>query len=173
MYAVQLHRWQRRKVTGIPYVAHLMAVAALVLEDGGSEEETISALLHDAVEDQGGVAMLNEIHGRFGAVVATLVLGCTQPVCEAGLSWQEQKRLYLEQVRTAGAGVQRIVLADKVHNGRSLLGLLGEYGPEVWEHFSGGREGTLWLYGEYLGLFGAVRSGWMVDELRQVVLGLG
>ena len=172
VYAAQLHRWQRRKLTGVPYVAHLMAVAALVLEDGGSEDEVIAALLHDAVEDQGGTTTLNEIRGRFGSVVEALVLGCTQPVCGAGLGWREQKGMYLEQVRAAGAEVQRIVLADKVHNGRSLLGLLGVYGDDVWGHFSGGREGTLWLYGEYLGLFGAVRAGWMVDELRRVVLKL-
>ncbi|EKU97186.1 hypothetical protein Lepto7375DRAFT_6356 [Leptolyngbya sp. PCC 7375] len=171
VYAVQLHRHQRRKLTGVPYMAHLMAVAALVLEDGGTEDEAIAALLHDAVEDQGGLATLQEIREQFGLIVSELVLGCTQPDNLTGLSWRDQKQLYLEQIRMAGTGVQRIVLADKLHNGRSLLGLLRVYGDGVWGHFSGGREGTLWLYEEYVGLFGAVRSGWMVDDLEQVFLG--
>ena len=172
VYAVQLHRYQQRKLTGVPYVAHLMAVAALVLEDGGSEDEAIAALLHDAVEDQGGVATLGVIRQRYGWAVGELVLGCTQPAEVADLGWRGQKQLYLEQVRAAGAGVQRVALADKLHNGRSLLRLLRVYGPGVWGHFSGGRQGTLWLYGEYVELFGAVGSGWMVEALRQVVLRL-
>ena len=172
VYAAQLHRQQRRKLTGVPYVAHLMAVAALVLEDGGSEDEAIAALLHDAVEDQGGLVTLREIHQRFGPTVAELVLGCTQPPGKADLSWRERKRLYLDQVRAAGAGVQRIVLADKLHNGQSLLSLLQVYGNGVWEHFSGGRQGTLWLYREYVELFEMVRPGWMVKALEQLVLRL-
>ncbi|MBT9317701.1 HD domain-containing protein [Leptothoe spongobia] len=172
VYAVQLHRHQRRKLTGVPYMAHLMAVAALVLEDGGCEDEAIAALLHDAVEDQGGAATLGVIGERFGSVVAELVLGCTQPNAIAGLGWRDQKRLYLEQIRAATPEVQRIVLADKLHNGRSLLGLLRVYGDGVWGYFSGGREGTLWLYGGYVELFGAVGSGWMVDELKRVIVKL-
>ncbi|ESA34649.1 metal dependent phosphohydrolase [Leptolyngbya sp. Heron Island J] len=172
VYAAQLHRQQRRKLTGVPYMAHLMAVAALVLEDGGSEDEAIAALLHDAVEDQGGLATLEVIRQRFGKAVADLVLGCTQPADQAGLSWRDQKRLYLEQIRGAGHGVQRIMLADKLHNGRSLLGLLQVYGDRVWGHFSGGRQGTLWLYGEYVELFESARSGWMVETLGRINLEL-
>ena len=172
VYAAQLHRQQQRKLTGVPYIAHLMAVAALVLEDGGSEDEAIAALLHDAVEDQGGLVTLKEIRQRFGPTVAEVVLGCTQPVGEAGLSWRERKQLYLNQVRAAEAEVQRIVLADKLHNGQSLLRLLQVYGDEVWAHFSGGQQGTLWLYGEYIKLFRMVRPGWMVEALEQVVLRL-
>lgn len=172
VYAAQLHRYQQRKLTGVPYVAHLMAVAALVLEDGGSEDEAIAALLHDAVEDQGGMAALGMIRQRFGDAVAELVLGCTQSGSGTDLSWCDQKLEYLAQLRVAGSEVQRIALADKLHNGRSLLGLLRVYGAEVWPQFSGRRQGTLWLYGKYVELFERVCPGWMVVELRQLTLAL-
>src|SRR5215467_3093305 len=77
LFAVRQHQSQFRKGTRIPYVAHLLSVAALVLEDGGDEDEAIAALLHDAVEDQGGAAMRAEIAGRFGERIATIVDGCT------------------------------------------------------------------------------------------------
>ena len=172
VYASQLHRYQRRKLIGVPYIAHLMAVAALVLEDGGSEDEAIAALLHDAVEDQGGMETLGMIRQRFGDAVAELVSGCTQPGFGGNLSWCDQKLGYLAQLRIAGSGVQRIALADKLHNGRSLLGLLRVYGAEVWSQFSGRRQGTIWLYGKYVELFERVCSGWMVVELRQLTLAL-
>lgn len=172
VYTTQLHRQQQRKVTGVPYVAHLMAVAALVLEDGGGEADAIAALLHDAVEDQGGEETLQVICDRFGQTVADLVMGCTQPPRLATQSWREHKTQYLAQLRAASPAVQRIALADKLHNGRSLWVLLRQYGPSVWQHFAGGQQHTLWLYGEYVRLFETVRPGWMVAELRRLVAAL-
>ena len=76
-YAAELHQEQERKVSGVPYVAHLLRVAGIVLEYGGNEDEAIAALLHDAVEDQGGMPVLDEIRRRFGDTVAETVLGCS------------------------------------------------------------------------------------------------
>jgi (p)ppGpp synthase/HD superfamily hydrolase len=74
-YAATLHRAQTRKCTAIPYVAHLLSVSALVIENGGDEDEAIAGLLHDAVEDQGGRARLEEIRTQFGDRVAAIVEG--------------------------------------------------------------------------------------------------
>jgi (p)ppGpp synthase/HD superfamily hydrolase len=50
------HRKQTRKGSSTPYIAHLLSVAAIVLEAGGTEDEAIAALLHDAIEDRGRIA---------------------------------------------------------------------------------------------------------------------
>jgi (p)ppGpp synthase/HD superfamily hydrolase len=168
VYAARLHQAQRRKVNGVPYVSHLLSVAALVLEDGGDEEEAIAALLHDAVEDQGGEATLQEIRRRFGDRVAEIVTGCTALPQLPGQNWREHKRQYLAQVRQASASVQRVVLADKLHNGRCLLANLRECGPRMWQVFSGSQADLVWFYQECVRLFESMRSGWMVEELRQV-----
>src|ERR1700722_14675423 len=74
LLASELHRSQMRKSSKIPYISHLMAVSGLVLEPGGTEDEAIAGLLHDAVEDQGGPATLTRIRQQFGDVVAQLVM---------------------------------------------------------------------------------------------------
>ncbi len=75
-YASRLHAKQTRKGSDAPYVSHLLAVAAIVLEHGGTEQEAIAALLHDAVEDQGGQATLDEIRRRYGKRVVGIVAAC-------------------------------------------------------------------------------------------------
>ena len=68
LYATHVHGGQVRKGTSTPYVAHLMAVSATVLEYGGDEHLAIAALLHDSVEDQGGKARVN-FFGRRSPIV--------------------------------------------------------------------------------------------------------
>ena len=168
-YAAQLHRHQWRKVNEVPYVSHLLAVAALVLEDGGSEAEAIAALLHDAVEDQGGLAVLTDIQARFGAGVAALVQGCTVPPRPLGQSWEGHQQQYLRQVRGASPSVQRIVLADKLHNGRCLVVNLAQAGEVTWQAFAGSRSQVEWFYQQVLLCFAVIKPGWMAAELAQVV----
>ncbi len=165
-YAAQLHRGQRRKVTGVPYISHLLAVAALVIEDGGCEDGAIAALLHDAVEDQGGAATLAVIRERFGEQVAGWVWACTARPLKPGEDWRSHKRAYLAQVSAAPLAVQRIVLADKLHNGRSLLVNLSRFGPGVWAEFSGDREDVIWFYQEVCRGMGG--CGWMAGLVREV-----
>ncbi len=166
VYAAQLHQGQRRKVTGVPYISHLLGVAALVIEDGGCEDSAIAALLHDAVEDQGGEATLIEIRARFGERVAEWVLACSARPMRVGEDWRSHKQEYLRQVQQAPWAVQRIVLADKLHNGRSLLMNLALFGPGVWDAFLGDRADVVWFYRESCGLMGG--GGWMVRLIGAV-----
>lgn len=144
--ACNLHRTQLRKGTSIPYIAHLMAVSALVLENGGDEDQAIAALLHDAVEDQGGLKILDEIRERFGERVARIVDGCTDSYTILKKPWLERKKAYLEKLKIVDVDVHLVSLADKVHNVRSLLNDLNSEGPTVWKRFNGGKDGTIWYY---------------------------
>jgi (p)ppGpp synthase/HD superfamily hydrolase len=95
VYASQLHRDQVRKGSGIPYVAHLLSVSSRVIAAGGSEDQAIAGLLHDAAEDQGGQATLDEIHRRFGSSVAQIVADCTDSWVEPKPAWRPRKEAYL------------------------------------------------------------------------------
>jgi GTP pyrophosphokinase len=150
LYAAILHAGQVRKATDIPYLSHLLAVTALVLENGGSEDEAIAALLHDAVEDAGGPPRLADIRLRFGSFVAEIVAGCTDTDQTPKPPWRQRKETYLAHLRQAGPAVQLVSLADKVHNARSLLADHQRLGRELWLRFSGGKAGTLWYYGALL-----------------------
>jgi (p)ppGpp synthase/HD superfamily hydrolase len=148
-YAHQVHRGQFRKGTGIPYIAHVLGVAAIVMEYGGGEEEAIAALLHDAAEDGGGEATLAEIRAQFGDIVADIVLGCSDSLVEDPedkLPWLERKQNYLAHLENASPGVCFVSAADKLHNVRSIARDYREHGGEVWDRFQGKRDGTLWYY---------------------------
>lgn len=168
-YVVQLHRDQARKGSDTPYVAHLLAVTALVLEDGGDEEEAIAALLHDAVEDQGGVETLEEIRRRFGERVAGIVDDCTDTYLFPKPAWRERKQRYIDHLWTASASVQRVSLADKLHNARSILRDLDTLGQATWDRFTGGKQGTLWYYRSLVQVFGQTSDSPMAAELARVV----
>ena len=181
-FAVTKHAAQARKGTAIPYVTHLMAVAALVGESGGSEDEMIAALLHDVVEDGGGAPVLKEIRARFGPGVAEIVDGCTDD--DSGgekAPWLERKQAYLAHLASASLPVLRVSCADKLHNARSIQRDLRDHGPSVWQRFKADREGTLWYYRSLARIFAALvqdepgldpgfRS--MIRELREAVAGL-
>ncbi|MCL4819224.1 MAG: HD domain-containing protein [Vicinamibacteria bacterium] len=148
-HAFELHQEQFRKQTEIPYISHLMSVSALVLEDGGDEDEAIAALLHDAAEDQGGTPVLEEIRRRFGDRVAGIVAECSDSMTEdpaAKAPWVDRKRDYLAHVEHKSSGALRVTAADKLHNARAVLADYRVVGEELWQRFSGAREGTLWYY---------------------------
>ncbi len=168
-YALNLHAQQTRKGTRVPYISHLLAVAALVLEDGGSEEEAIAALLHDAIEDQGGEPTRQEIHRRFGDKVVEIVNGCTDTDKTPKPPWLERKKRYLEHLHGASPEILRVSAADKLHNARTLLSDFRRHGQEVWQRFNGGREGTLWYYRQLVQIFRANNSSFLIDELDRVV----
>ena len=145
-YANELHRDQRRKGTGAPYLSHLLSVSALVLEYGGDEDEAIAALLHDAVEDQGGEATLAQIRELFGARVAHIVEGCTEEQWqERGRRWQERKDDFLAALAKADNSVRLVVAADKLHNAYSYLRDYERYGSMLWSRFKNGRDGVSWF----------------------------
>lgn len=149
VYAHQVHQNQRRKGTGIPYIAHILGVAALAMEYGATEDEAIAALLHDAAEDGGGEATLAEIRARFGDAVADIVLGCSDSLVEDPedkLPWRDRKEKYLAHLDNASTSVCLVSAADKLHNVRSIMRDYREHGEDIWERFQGRRDGTLWYY---------------------------
>lgn len=150
VYAHNLHREQPRKGRDIPYIGHLLGVASLVLEAGGDEEMAIAALLHDAVEDQGGRPTLEEIRRRFGDRVAHMVEGCTDSMAEDPNhkeEWCDRKLRYIRHVIEESDADTRVVsAADKVHNARAILNDHHEHGDCCFDHFTQKRDGTLWYY---------------------------
>lgn len=168
-YAAALHALQIRKGTKIPYLSHLMSVSALVLEDGGDEDEAIAGLLHDAVEDQGGQATLEEIRSRFGDKVARIVLGCTDSDTLPKPPWRERKERYVAHIRHAAADVRRVSSADKLHNARSILADYRVAGDALWSRFTASKDETLWYYRSLVSGFRAAGGGQLVDQLDLVV----
>jgi len=169
LFAANLHRRQFRKGTGIPYLAHLLGVTALVLEDGGDEDQAIAALLHDATEDQGGRKILEEIRLRYGDRVATIVDGCTDTYENPKPAWRQRKENYIDHLRSAPLEIRRVSLADKLHNAHSILIDLKRSGDSVWRRFNGGKEGTMWYYRSLVKVFQELDSSILVDEFSQVV----
>ena len=169
VYATRLHAAQIRKATGVPYITHLLSVTALVLEDGGNEDEAIAALLHDAVEDQGGKATRAEIYRLFGEQVVAIVDGCTEFDSLPKPPWRERKQRYLEQLHQGSSSVRRVALADKLHNARSLLSDYRQQGDEIWSMFGAGKEGMLWFYHSLLWVYRSTGSNPLVEELARVI----
>jgi (p)ppGpp synthase/HD superfamily hydrolase len=169
VYATRLHATQRRKGTEIPYVSHLLAVAGLVLEDGGDEDQAIAALLHDAIEDQGGAPVREEIRRRFGDRVTAIVDGCTDAETIPKPPWRERKEHYIAHVRQATPEVLRVSTADKVHNARAILADVRRHGNATWSRFTGGRDGSLWYYRTLVETYRAAGGGALADELDRIV----
>jgi (p)ppGpp synthase/HD superfamily hydrolase len=155
--AVRLHGAQFKKGTETPYLAHLFSVCSLVLADGGSENEAIAALLHDALEDRPDAITAEEIQDRFSEEVLEIVVACTDvPLDWRGgdkPSWFKRKRDYIERVRHEPARFLRVALADKVDNLRSIIRDHGELGDALWSRFNGGKVGSVWYYHKLLGAF--------------------
>lgn len=167
--AWRLHARQLRKGTTIAYVSHLIAVSGIALEHGADEDEAIAALLHDAVEDQGGLPTLAMIRERFGAAVADIVEGCTDAHVEPKPPWRARKEAYLAHLATASASVRLVSASDKLHNSRTILADLRAHGPALWGRFTAGRDGSLWYYRGLVRAFEAHGRTPLVDELDRTV----
>ncbi len=170
-YAAELHLYQRRKGKGQPYVGHLLGVAAIVIQHGGGEDEVIAALLHDAVEDQGGLPRLDEIREKFGDRVARIVDGCTDSYEVSGekREWGERKRAYIEKVAHEPEDVRLVSAADKLANAREILSDYRAEGDAVFDRFTGRKDGTLWYYSTLVQVFRKAGSNPLIDELDRVV----
>jgi (p)ppGpp synthase/HD superfamily hydrolase len=167
--ASTLHRSQARKASGVPYVAHLLGVASLVLEEGGSEDMAIAALLHDAAEDQGGEEILSGIATAFGAPVARWVRQASDTFVIPKPAWEARKQHHLAMIPMADREARLIMLADKVHNARSILADHARVGPEVWDRFSAPRERTMWYYETLLEVFERGLAPVLYDTLHECV----
>jgi GTP pyrophosphokinase len=182
-FANQLHSKQKRKTSGVPYVAHLLGVAAIVIEDGGGEDEAVAALLHDSLEDQGrhypgGVdALAAEIEQRFGGEVRRMVEALTEQSSDEERAigdkrerWRAHKRAYFAQIASAGAAVRRISCADSLYNTRSLAMGYRQLGTRLWTRFMTGRgDDQIWAYRSAAQAFRAAGTGHLADELAAAV----
>ncbi len=177
-YATRHHALQLRKGTAVPYSAHLLAVASLVLEMHGDENEAIGGLLHDVVEDGGGSKALAAIRDEFGPVVADIVLANSDSVDEGEEKgdWFVRKRAYVAGIPDKTPGALRVSLADKVHNSRSILIDYRTHGDAIWARFKQGQGlATRVYYRELAAAFERERDRMgpgaepYIDELRRVV----
>ena len=170
--AEEVHGRMRRRGTQIPYLAHLLVVTGLVLEDGGDEDEAIAAMLHDSVEDGGGRALLERIERSFGPRVADIVAGCSDSIDgDPDEPWLERKRRYLAHLPDVDDdAVLRVALADKVHNARSLVRDYREEGSALWARFTQKTaRDQLWYYGRLVEFFEQRRPGRLTEDLRRAV----
>jgi (p)ppGpp synthase/HD superfamily hydrolase len=168
-YAAIVHAGQFRKGTEIPYLAHLLGVASIALEYGADEDEAIAALLHDAVEDAGGVGRLEDIKSRFGEDVADIVASCTDAYVVPKPPWKERKEKYIEHIAQASKSAKLVSGADKLHNARSILKDYRVEGEALWSRFNGRKEGTLWYYRALVRAFGSIENKELIHELDRVV----
>jgi (p)ppGpp synthase/HD superfamily hydrolase len=171
-YAARAHAGQRRANDGQPYVAHLLRVAGLVIQDGGSEDEAIAALLHDAVEDQGGLERLNDIRKRYGHPVADIVDECTDSYGDPKPPWRARKEQYLAELEGSSPGALRVSMADKLDNVNSLLRAYRIDGDQLWARSNKGPDDVRWYYGTLATRFAELRPGPLADELSRTVAGL-
>ncbi|MBS7790090.1 HD domain-containing protein [Roseococcus sp. SDR] len=166
--AFRLHADQRRKGTSIPYLAHLMAVSALVLEHGGDQDQAVAALLHDAIEDCGAEHEAT-IAERFGPRVAGIVRACTDAEVIPKPPWRARKEAYLAHLDHTGADALLVSACDKLHNARAIVEDLREHGPAMMSRFNAGRDGTLWYYRSLADAFTRLLPGRLAGELSRAV----
>jgi (p)ppGpp synthase/HD superfamily hydrolase len=178
-WTIELHAEQTRKGGDIPYVAHLLEVAALVLHDGGSEAEAIAGLLHDAIEDAGVTP--KQIRKRFGRKVSRIVKACTETIDgklptksqapRDASTWRVRKQEALDHLRDPAvpAPVLRVKGADALANARGIVADLRREGPETWQRFHAGAIDQLWYYRSLAVILGTRRPGPLSDELRATV----
>ena len=166
-YATRAHDGQLRGSDDQPYIAHLLRVAGLVIQDGGSEDEAIAALLHDAVEDQGGLERLNDIRRRYGDAVADIVDECTDSYGEPRPPWRRRKEEYVASLDEASEGALLVSLADKLDNTRSMIRGYHIRGEEQWSTTGKSAGDVRWYYPTLASRFCALRPGPLADELRR------
>jgi (p)ppGpp synthase/HD superfamily hydrolase len=177
-YAREIHQGTR-KGGRVPYMAHLLGVTALVMGENGnvpfpvSEDLAIAALLHDAVEDEGGLTRLRDIEARFGVGVAEIVEGCTDSFetdSNNKEDWKPRKSAYIERLRSETGGTLLVSIADKLHNVQATLVDFKQLGQEVWGRFKRGRDEQLWYFEELIKVYDKNCTGWrIVAELKHVV----
>lgn len=178
-YAREIHIGTRRG-TEVPYMAHLLGVASLVLGESGhvspievTEDMVIAALLHDAVEDAGGQPRLDEIEAKFGKEVADIVRGCTdsfETEIDKKQEWEPRKAAYIKRLPGESDGTLLVSAADKLYNARAILEDYREIRAEVWRRFKRGRDQQLQYFNELLEVYKSRCPNWrIIKELSRVV----
>jgi hypothetical protein len=183
-YAAELHRDDVRKGGDVPYLSHLMAVSALVLDHGGDETQGIAGLLHDAAEDHGGRERLADLERRFGTDVADIVELCSDSLVADPTRkppWWSRKVAYVSRLAELphDSPALLVATADKFHNARGLLADYRAVGEDVWDRFNraSGRAGQRWYYGTLAKVLGerlsrSPRALALADDLARTVVAL-
>jgi (p)ppGpp synthase/HD superfamily hydrolase len=166
-YAAKVHAGQLKQIDGQPYIAHLLRVSGIVIGAGGTEDEAIGALLHDAVEDQGGQRRLAEIEALYGVAVAEIVDQCTDTYLRPKPSWRRRKVDYLEHLAESSASALLVSLADKIDNVRGVVDAYRLDGEGVWSRSGRRAEDVRWYYGALAERFAQLRPGPLTDELMR------
>ena len=195
IFAARLHDRQTRKGTEVAYLTHLISVSALVMENGGDEDQGIAALLHDALEDQGldyeseyfveprqgRPALKRDIELRYGTRVLAIVIGCTDDedfakpaASERGSveAWRARKQAYIQHARKLSAPSLRVSAADKVHNSYAILRDLRNSGERVWGRFKATPDDVVAYYESLVRAYREAGGGLLVDELDRIVRGI-
>ena len=171
-FARERHSDQYRKSTEVPYLAHLMSTAALVLEAGGDEDQAIAALLHDSLEDWKYTKVTyQQLVDRFGQRVASIVRDCSDYEGGEGVEkeeWRPRKEKYLARLRHHSPDSVLVSNADKLHNARAILTDYRVVGEVLWERFTAGRESQLWYYRSLADAYRQLESP-LAAELERVV----
>jgi (p)ppGpp synthase/HD superfamily hydrolase len=162
--ALRLHASQKRKGKDIPYAAHLLSTAALVLQFGGDEDQAIAGLLHDAAEDAGGHAAVESVRMEFGEVVASIVVDCTDTFDNPKPPWRPRKESHIASISTKPATSLLVSACDKLDNARAILADLRREGVATLNRFTGGRE-TLWYYRAMTEALRAAGGGSRVEDV--------
>ena len=163
-----LYDGRTRRGSKVPYLSHLLAVSALVLDDGGSEDEAIAALFHDVLEDH-GFAELEWIVKHFGDEAASIAVGCADPEVSDTSTWRQMKEEYLRSLETAGPRVRRVALAEKLENANHIFRSRKVRGEAFWAEMQVDRDELLWYFQELADFFVSERPGHMAAELARVV----
>jgi (p)ppGpp synthase/HD superfamily hydrolase len=167
--ACRWHVDQRRKVSGAPYVAHLLGVAGIVLDSGGSDDEAVAAILHDAVEDQGGPETRRHIERLFGPAVARIVDECSDTDESPKPPWRQRKEAFIARLPSVSASARLVTAADKLDNVRGLIQGYHEQGEKLWAHFLGGRAGALWYHRAVVDALRRIEPSPLVERLHREV----
>jgi len=179
-YASLLHKDQHRKGNRIPYISHLLAVSSIIWENGGDEDMAIAGLLHDAIEDQGGMKIYDEIVAKFGKTIGDMVLDCSDSVVEDSenkLPWRDRKLKHIEHLYTMNLKSLYVVIADKTHNCSMIIHDSSSMYGDVFDRFNAPPEDILWYYQETLKAAkvrlnyepATVRLGRLVSTLEKIV----
>jgi (p)ppGpp synthase/HD superfamily hydrolase len=177
-YARRVHTGFR-KGSQVPYLAHLLGVTSLVIGETGwvpfevTEDMAIAALLHDAVEDEGGLPRLHDIESKFGSIVAKIVEGCSDSFAEDSrekLSWEARKQGYIARLPKEPDSTLLVSAADKLYNARAILEDYRSIGPEVWKRFQRGRDQQLHYFHQLIAVFDDRCPNWrIIGELKRTV----
>jgi GTP pyrophosphokinase len=170
-FASDAHAGQTRKGNLIPYISHPIAVSALVMEYGGSEEQAIVALLHDVVEDCNesyGYKILDVFGGKVTSMVYTMS-DCAPADGQEKPEWLERKTKYLEKIKDASPEVLLVVACDKLHNIKALIEDVGNYSIDAISILGATPEQILWYYQSVADIVKFTEPGIALNKLIELL----